>query len=376
MECIGLAVLRVSPASLRHPEEALRFVLDAGARPKDAPQVLLSLAFMLIAAPESPTPIPLPHVVTGANLRPVGDKKRGYGTRTARETMERLRNMGVNTIAVLMEGHMRDLADTEIRPPSDTEQDAIADALFDANRLGLATILIPHIYLDDGRWRGEIALPDPERKERWWTSYFAFIACAQKIASRSGTTLLSIGVELKALSKSEDTRRRMIDLASRTRRDFHGLITYSANWDEAEQVAFWDAVDVAGVNGYYPLTPDPMRGAEAIARRLERLASIAAKEVIVLEVGYRSSPSSFVRPWEWPDQIGARVDDGAQVSAWSAVLASWLGAQRVRGLLVWVIPTDPDDPASEPRHGFNPLNKPAEQIIRRAFLSRASEATR
>ena len=45
----------------------------------------------------------------------------------------------------------------------------------------------------------------------------------------------------------------------------------------------------------------------------------------------------------------------------------WLHADGVRGLMVWVVPTDPDDPASEPAHGFNPLNKPAEQVICRVF---------
>ena len=48
-------------------------------------------------------------------------------------------------------------------------------------------------------------------------------------------------------------------------------------------------------------------------------------------------------------------------------LTHWLAAPGVRGLMVWVIPTDPDDPASEPPHGFNPLNKPAEKVIGQVF---------
>ena len=59
--------------------------------------------------------------------------------------MERLKHMGVNTIGVLMEGRMRDLSDSEILAPPKGEQEAIADALLDANELGLATVLVPHI---------------------------------------------------------------------------------------------------------------------------------------------------------------------------------------------------------------------------------------
>ena len=61
--------------------------------------------------------------------------------------------------------------------------------------------------------------------------------------------------------------------------------------------------------------------------------------------------------------------------AYAAMLAHWLEAPGVRGLLLWVVPTDPDDPASEPAHGFNPLNRPAEQVIRRAFLGEPESAS-
>ena len=58
--------------------------------------------------------VPLPQVVKGASIRPVGDRRRGYGTAAARQTMKRLQSMGVNTIGVLLEGRMEDLRSTEI----------------------------------------------------------------------------------------------------------------------------------------------------------------------------------------------------------------------------------------------------------------------
>ncbi len=69
------------------------------------------------------------------------------------------------------------------------------------------------------------------------------------------------------------------------------------------------------------------------------------------------------------------IDEAAQANAWAAVLTHWLPARGVRGLLVWVVPTDPDDPASEPRHGFNPLNKAAEQVIAKAFADAAGSGS-
>lgn len=320
--------------------------------------------------------IKLPARVTGANVRPVGDVRRGYGTDTARQTFERLQRLGVNTLGVLLEGRMRDLHDPNIRLPSSDDREATVRALSDAHDRGLATILIPHLYAEDGAWRGELAWEDQARAEAWWAAYEAFMVDAAELAARGGATVLSLGVELKALSKQRESYARMERVARHVRAVFPGQLTYSANWDEAEDVLWWNLVDLAGVNGYYPLTPDPARGAEEVARRLSRLALLADRPVLVLEVGYRASALSHVRPWEWPEQIdAATLDPEAQARAYAAMLAHWLEAPGVRGLLLWVVPTDPDDPASEPAHGFNPLNRPAEQVIRRAFLGEPESAS-
>ncbi len=334
---------------------------------------LLSLVLVLGACKSQPRemasydPVPLPSRVAAANLRPVGDIRRGYGSERAEATLTRLKELGVNTVVFLLEGRMKDLEDTEIRAPSDSELERIQEGLVSARRLGFATVLIPHLYLDDGQWRGHIAPSAASDRAAWWSSYSAFLLRSARLARSGSASVLSVGVELKALSKEPEAHRHMETLTAEVREVFPGHLTYSANWDEAESVAFWGLVDFAGVNGYYPLEPDPVRGAEKVARRLSALAAYAGREVLVLEVGYRAGPASHLRPWEWPEEVTEDVDENAQAEAWAAVLAAWLDAPGVRGLGVWVIPTDPDDPASEPKNGFNPLNRPAERVIERAF---------
>ena len=318
-------------------------------------------------SPVPPKANPLPSRVQGASLRPVGDTRRGYGTRTGRYTMQRLKTLGVNTVSILLSGRMTHARSREIIPPSRSELIAAQRALDDARTLGLATVLVPHIYIDDGTWRGEIALGDDAHTDAWWNSYEAFIGSAAEIARATGTTVLSVGVELKSMSNQPFVRSRMSHLTQSIRKTYSGKLTYSANWDEAEDVLFWDLIDLVGVNGYYPLQPNPEQGAQRIRKRLQMLAKQTNREVLVAEVGYRSSPDSHLRPWEWPEQLQPAVDEQAQARAWSAVLKHWLGAHSIRGLIVWVVPTDPDDPASEPKHGFNPLNKKAETILREYF---------
>ena len=342
--------------------------------------VLLGLVLVVSCrpgkAPNVPprTKIALPKVVTGANLRAVGDERRGYGTPKARETLSRLKSLNVNTVAILMEGYLENLESVDIEIPNRSHLARIEAALVDANRMGFSTILIPHLYLRDGGWRGHITMSDPQIRDRWWGSYTRFIEEAARISERSGATVLSLGVELKGMSAELDTRTRFRVLRQKVQKIYSGLLTYSANWDEAESVKFWDLVDIVGVNGYYPLVPDVERGSEAIAQRLHELHQSTRKQVLILEVGYRSGPMSHLKPWDWPEDVANKeVDEAAQAKNWAAILTNWLTTEGIRGLLVWVIPTDPDDPASEPPHGFNPLNKAAEQVLKRAFSAYASD---
>ncbi len=329
---------------------------------------LVWLALLFVGGCQSappPAAVSLPKVVCGANLRAVGDRRHGYGTPAARQTLERLRKLGVNTIGVVLEAHQSTERASSISLPSRRDRQAVEAMLSDANALGFATVLVPHLVLQKGR-RGDI---QPEHPDQWWEDYNAYLDEATRMASRTGTSVLSLGVELKSLSWQPATRQRMVALAQRVRQSYPGLLTYSANWDEAPSVAFWDALDLAGVNAYYPLVPDVELGAERAAQRLEGLAAQAGRDVLVLEVGYKSSPRPHLQPWQWPEEVSGAVDFEAQAACWTAVLKHWLTARGVRGLLLWVIPTDPATPTSEPRNGFSPLGKPAEAVIRAAFTS-------
>ncbi len=176
-----------------------------------------------------------------------------------------------------------------------------------------------------------------------------------------------MGVELKAMSGEPNYLPRFQKLIRQIRKEYSGELVYSANWDEIDQVLFWKELDYAGVNGYFPLIPDPSRGAEKVARTLHKLSQKAEKPVLVIEAGYRSSPLSYRKPWQWPEEVDPIVDQTAQAQAWAAVLTHWLDAPGIRGLMVWVIASDPDNPAAEAPHGFSPMNKQAEGVISQAF---------
>ena len=73
-------------------------------------------------------------------------------------------------------------------------------------------------------------------------------------------------------------------------------LTYAANWTDYRQVPFWDALDVIGIQAYFPLTEDPDYDEEDIrAGWAERMGELRAfgelhnRNILFTELGYNQS---------------------------------------------------------------------------------------
>jgi hypothetical protein len=94
---------------------------------------------------------------------------------------------------------------------------------------------------------------------------------------------------------------------------YTGPIAYGANFDQYDQVGFWDAVDALGVTSYFPLsrwgvTGDEQRrqlrrGWERVAADLGAVAAAARPAdplpVYLLELGWTRRAGTTVRPWSY-----------------------------------------------------------------------------
>ena len=57
---------------------------------------------------------------------------------------------------------------------------------------------------------------------------------------------------------------------------YKGKLTYAANWDgEFEEVAFWDALDVIGVQAYFPLTEERVPSVTKLTQAWAPYADVA-----------------------------------------------------------------------------------------------------
>jgi hypothetical protein len=246
----------------------------------------------------------------------------------------------------------------------------------------LKVLLVPHLWVETGGWRGEIDPGDSVAWQRWSAAYRAFLLTWARVAEQSGVDMLAVGIELRSWVTTAHAPS-FVDLVREVRRTYGGALTYAANWDDVEQTVILGELDVIGVNAFFPLAKKAgagleslLEGGRAVRDRLRELSKLWQKPILFTEFGYTTRTDPALRPWEWPEQVkGVTVDELAQADAYRALLASLVEEPWFAGFFVWRLYADPHDLSQEPEWGFSPRGKLAELVLRDALGTRwASDA--
>jgi hypothetical protein len=308
---------------------------------------------------------------------------KGYGSAACARTMADLARMGANWTSITPYGRIADLAPTAIdwsfEAPFDQNRAAVSAAVRQAHEHGLRVLLVPHIWIENGKWRGHIDPGDDAAWARWARSYRAFVLAWAEVANESSADMFSVGVELRSWVTSRHAAS-FFSIIADVKKVYRGPLTYSANWDDVEETALFSALDFVGVNAFYPLSDregatfeDLLEGGRKVSSRVKRLGERWNRPVVFTEVGYTTRPDPAVRPWEWPDTMAdVKVDQRAQADAYRAILAPLLDEPAFGGFFVWRFYADPDDVSQEAEWGFSPRGKLAELVVRDAFTARWS----
>jgi hypothetical protein len=230
------------------------------------------------------------------------------------------------------------------------------------------------LWVESGEWRALIDQKTDDGWRAWSASYARFVALWAKVAEDEGVEMLSAGVELRSwvtTTRAPSFTAILRDL----RATYHGLLTYSANWDDVQDTVILGDLDVIGINAFYPLAEKEgatdevlLQGAQGVRDKVHTLAETWRKPVLFTEVGYTTRADPAVKPWEWPDAMKhPKVDEAAQASAYRALLAPMLDEPDFAGFFVWRTYSDPDDVSQEAEWGFSPRAKLAERVVRDAF---------
>ncbi|HJL19261.1 MAG TPA: hypothetical protein RMH99_26590 [Sandaracinaceae bacterium LLY-WYZ-13_1] len=305
---------------------------------------------------------------------------RGYGTESSAALLDYLARRGVNWISITPFGRVFTLEDTRVRmdfeAPYEDNRAAIRRMVAQAHARGIRVLLIPHLWVDTGGWRGEMDPGSPEAWAAYQASYRDFVLAWARDAAATGVDAFSIGVECKSWSGRFGGYWR--GLIADVRAVFDGYLTYSANWDEAEDVIFWDQLDLIGINAFYPLADhdgasyeEYVQGALAARDSVAALAGVLEMPVVFVEVGYTTRQNAAVEPWLWPDDMEeVVVDEREQARALAASLSAFLPEPWFAGFFVWRYYADLDDVSQEAIWGFSPHGKRAERVLERVFAQR------
>jgi hypothetical protein len=318
--------------------------------------------------------------IRGVTVGPIESSQwpgRGYGTAYSAALLDELVRLGATWVSITPFGRIWSLSSVGIRadfeaPHSDNKA-AVARMVAQAHARGLKVLIIPHLWVETGGWRGDLNPGSPERWQRYLGAFRAFVLDWASVAAHAGADAFSVGVECKSFSGRFGEFWSGLIVAARKR--FPGLLTYSANWDEVDGVLFWDQLDFIGINAFYPLAYQNgssyrayLDGAERARKLVSRTVSTLQLPVVFVEIGYTTRRDAAVEPWLWPDDMAdVVVDVDEQARALSAMFAAFLPEPWFGGFFIWRYYADLDDVSQEDTWGFSPHGKPAEQVLSRAF---------
>ncbi len=303
---------------------------------------------------------------------------RGYGSELCALSMKDAREFGANWVSVTPFGRVYDLQPTGValsyEAPYRTNRAAVLRAVRQAHDVGLKVMLVPHLWVETGDWRGQIDPGSDEAWNTWAKGYLRFVREWATLAREARVDLLVVGVELRTWVTTARAPS-FINIVREVKRIYPGLVTYAANWDDVHDTVIWGELDLIGVNAFFPLAThegaglDEMRtNGKRIATELGELAKRWRRPVVFTEFGYTTRKDPALKPWLWPEHLSGVVpDELAQANAYRALLASFIDQPWFAGGFAWRLFADPYDLSQEPEWGFSPRAKLAELVLKDAF---------
>lgn len=306
---------------------------------------------------------------------------KGYGTRASAQAMVEAQKIGATWVSLTPFGRVWDLhgrgIDLTFEAPFEENRKNVLAAMAQAHAQGLKVFLVPHLWVETGGWRALMDPGDEAGWKRWAESYRHFVLTWAEVAKEGGAEMMSIGVEMRSFLTT-GRAAMFFPIIDEVRKVYPGLLTYSANWDDAADTLIWDKLDLIGINAFYPLADKDgasrqalMEGGKRVEEGLRKLAEAHRKPIVLTEIGYTTRRDPAIRPWEWPDGMkDVQIDEEAQAQAYEAIIAPLLDSRFVTGFFVWRYYADPEDVSQESEWGFSPRGKLAELILRDAFTAR------
>jgi Ca2+-binding RTX toxin-like protein len=297
----------------------------------------------------------------------------------AQGSLDEIVDINANAVSVVATYTSDSLTAGGLYASSSTESLAsIAATLEAAQARGLDVLLKPHVVIAGGGWSGDLK---PTDVAGWFADYKAEILDLARLAEKYDVALFSIGNELNGLlDPANEPYWR--DLIASVREVYSGDLTLSQQFYQLDQVQFWDALDVIGLNSYIrvsdALVPTVDQSTDAwtvagaarsssrpsdmsVVEYVQSLSEKWDKPVVMTELGFPSNEGAAAAPADFNPKgaVSYEAQDNMYqgfFDAWSG-LGDWFQGAFFFG---WNVARGQDNP-------YTPQGKTAFATIAEAF---------
>lgn len=237
-----------------------------------------------------------------------------------------------------------------------------------AKQKGIKTMLKPQIWIN-GSYTGAFSLTTESDWLIWESNYSSYILHFAHLADSLNIEMFCIGTELKLVVQNRPNYWN--NLIDSIRTFYSGKLIYAANWDDYQQVPFWNKLDYIGIDAYFPLststTPsvdEIVSGWYATITEIDQYRLTQNKDVIFSEIGYKSVDQCAHEPW---NPVSINLNLQAQANATQGFFEAFANKPWFKGAFLWKWYPNHQTAGGLNNKDFTPQNKPAQTIISKSF---------
>lgn len=262
---------------------------------------------------------------------------------------------------------------------------------------GMKVMLYLCIELFDGRWRGDVRMPqevmqigarNPHYAADWFASYTACCLNYARMGERLGVELISLGAEYEGMVRYEEEWATLI---KQVREVYTGSLTFEAHAGHLGDVRnhpalkcqWYKLLDVIGFSFYRPAADRPGTTKEEMKAYLKPsveimkwLSEMTGLPLVFTECGCRPRVGGAMSPGDYLAQ--GTYDGAEQANYMAAVLETFQNEPWWRGVFWWkweeqnkaTRPQYYTDPAGD--MGLDFYGKPAADVFRQWKAKRSS----
>ncbi|MGB0839191.1 MAG: glycoside hydrolase family 113 [Chitinophagales bacterium] len=241
-----------------------------------------------------------------------------------------------------------------------------------AHNHDLKVMLKPQVWMRKG-WVGGFEMTNEQDWQTWQQTYEDYILTFAKIADTMDVALFCIGTEYRiAAVERADFWRQLIQ---KVRKIYDGPITYAANWDNYENIPFWQELDYIGIDCYMPLVEPLNPSINALkkawkpkATKIKSFAQQQKRPIIFTEYGYMSVAETAWQNWEnEKDRSRLTISMTAQENAFEALYQTFWDQEWFAGGFIWKWYHDQEHAGGINNKDYTPQNKPVETTIKKWY---------